>query len=102
MTNTKNVDSLLENLKAESITTWFDLGLFLDRVKEERSLPPLTFEGRYDDFKKHLKNGGIAFITYHYMVDGVTVEVEKYAELISRNIPGIPVHYIGGAFKSTS
>ena len=79
-----NVRSLLNKLREEPIHTWFDLGLFLDRVKEGRTLPSFCFEGKYDDFKTHLHKGGIAFITYHYMVDGVTVEVEKYAELASQ------------------
>ena len=34
------------------------------------------------------------------MVDGVTVEVDKYASLMRRNIPGIPIHYIAGKIHS--
>jgi hypothetical protein len=34
------------------------------------------------------------------MVDGVTIEVEKYASLMRRNIPGIPIHYIAGRIHS--
>ena len=102
MKNGMSVDGLLKKLKDENIQTWFDLGLFIDRFKEESPVPSFVFSGRYDDFKKTIKTGGVAFITYHYMVDGVTVEVEKYAELFRRNIPGVPIHYIAGSFKSKS
>ncbi|MCK4750480.1 MAG: hypothetical protein KAT15_25660, partial [Bacteroidales bacterium] len=56
----------------------------------------MKIEGSYEDFKEELRKGGVGFITYHYMVDGVTVEVNKYASLFRRNIPGIPVHLIAG------
>jgi len=46
-----------------------------------------------------LKEGGIGFVTFGYSVDGVTIEIEKYAKLYRKNIPGIPIHYIGGGFK---
>ncbi len=90
------IDKLLAFLHEEKIETWFDLGLFLDRFKEEKSYPPIQRDGNYDDFKEELRCGGVAFLTFHYMVDGVTVEVDKYASLMRRNIPGIPVHYIAG------
>jgi len=91
-----NVEQLLAFMQGELIKTWFDLGLFLDRFKEEQAYPPIQREGNYDDYKEELRCGGVAFLTFHYMVDGVTVEVDKYASLMRRNIPGIPVHYIAG------
>lgn len=95
-----NLNELLSFLRNEKIETWFDLGLFIDRFKEQQPYPSFHFKGSYDDFKENLRKGGIAFVTFHYMVDGVTVEVEKYASLIRRNIPGIPVHYIAGEIHS--
>ena len=95
-----NVDKLLALLQAEKIETWFDLGLFLDRFREERDYPSLQIEGIYDDFKEGLRRGGVAFLSFHYMVDGVTNEVDKYASLMRRSIPGIPIHYIAGKIHS--
>lgn len=95
-------DQLLHVLKKENIHTWFDLGLFIDRFKEENEAKGLDFKGDYKSFIKEHSNGGIAFITFHYMVDGVTVEIGKYAYLIQRNIPNIPIHYIAGNFHSKS
>jgi len=91
-----NIDKLLAFLHGEKIETWFDLGLFLDRFKEEQPYPSIQRSGNYDDYKEELRTGGVAFLTFHYMVDGVTIEVDKYASLMRRNIPGIPVHYIAG------
>jgi len=94
------VDELLSFLRGEKIKTWFDLGLFLDRIKEDQPYPSIHLDGSYDDFKEGFRTGGVAFLTFHYMVDGVTVEVDKYASLMRRNIPGIPIHYIAGEIHS--
>ncbi|TFH22323.1 MAG: glycosyltransferase, partial [Bacteroidia bacterium] len=94
------LEELLLKLKKETLETWFDLGLFLDRLKEEQSYPHIQRDGSYDEFKEELRTGGIALLTFHYMVDGVTVEAEKYASLLRRNFPGIPVHYIAGKIHS--
>ncbi|MCP4310086.1 MAG: glycosyltransferase [Bacteroidetes bacterium] len=90
------LDELLYFLGKEKIETWFDLGLFMDRFREERAYPPVVNKGGFDDYKEKLRKGGVAFISFHYMVDGVTVEVNKYASLLQKNIPGIPVHLVAG------
>ncbi|MDF1575508.1 MAG: phosphodiester glycosidase family protein [Bacteroidales bacterium] len=94
------VVELLAKLRGEKIENWFDLGLFLDRIKEERGYPPIRLPGAYDEFKEVCRSGGVAFLTFHYMVDGVTTEVDKYAALMKRNIPGTPIHYIAGRIHS--
>jgi glycosyltransferase involved in cell wall biosynthesis len=97
-----NTEQLLALLEKENIHTWFDLGLFIDKFKEDNEALGLNFDGDYEKFVKDNSKGGAAFITFHYMVDGVTVEIGKYAELIRRNIPEIPIHYIAGNFHSKS
>lgn len=94
------VDRLLAFLRGELIETWFDLGIFLDRFKEDQDYPAIQREGNYEDFKEEIRTGGVAFLTFHYMVDGVTIEVDKYASLMRRNIPGVPIHYIAGKIHS--
>ncbi len=94
------LDELLAFLQEKNIQTWFDLGLFIDRFREEKEYPSVRFNGSYDEFKEHVRKGGIGFLTFHYMVDGVTVEVNKYASLMQRNIPGAPIHYIAGTIHS--
>jgi len=94
------LNELLALLEKEKIQTWFDLGLFLDSFKENQEYPSVHYTEGFDEYKEYLRKGGIAFITFHYMVDGVTVEVNKYASLFRRNIPGIPVHMVAGEIHS--
>ncbi len=94
-------EQLLQTLRKEQITTWFDLGLFIDRIKENRKVPAREFTGSFNDFKENI-SGNVAFLTFHYMVDGVTIEVGKYAEIFKRNHPDSKIHYISGIFKPES
>jgi len=95
-------DEMLKQLKEEKINTWFDLGLFIDRVKEHRKVPSVEFKGSYEEYKDYIKKGGVAFVTFRYSVDGVTIEIEKYAKIYRTNYQGINIHYIGGQFKPES
>ena len=88
--------ALLNTLRAESVETWFDLGLFLDRLREDPPSQGIKQTGSLDDFKEEIKKGGIGMLTFHYMVDGVTVEAEKYAALLRRSLPGTRIHFIAG------
>jgi len=97
-----NIDQLMKLLHKERINTWFDLGLFIDRFKEENSLNRISFKGTHGEFKDHLKRGGLGFITFGYSVDGVTIEVIKYAKVFEKNFPGIDIHFIGGNFQPES
>jgi len=95
----KTATEMIKLLNREKIKTWFDLGLFLDELKENNSVPAAEYNNSYKDFRNELKEGGIGFVTFGYSIDGVTIEIEKYAKLYRKNIPGIPIHYIGGGFK---
>lgn len=94
---TLKIDEVLKELKNEQIHTWFDLGLFLDRFKEQYFQPKCQ-----DDkvvFDAYVQKGGIAFITFFFTIDGITVETEKYAKTFSSIYPDLPVHYIAGDIK---
>ena len=43
---------------------------------------------------------GIAFITFAFDIDGVSMEIAKYARCFEAIAPGIPVHCIAGNFGS--
>ena len=92
---------LITLLKNQKINTWFDLGLFIDHFKEEKDLKNDYFSGTYDEYKKLLSNSSVAFLTFYYSVDGVTIEVEKYAKIF-RNLFNTQIHYIAGAFYPES
>ncbi len=96
------VNQMLLLLKSEKIKTWFDLGIFIDRFRETKPLPSVRFNGTFKEFKKNIIEGGIAFITFLYSVDGVTIEVEKYAKLYRKILKGVKIHYICGRFYPES
>ena len=101
MEKTLKSKELIKLLKNQKVETWFDLGLFIDKFREEKNLTNGIFSGSYDEYKELLSNSGIAFLTFYYSVDGVTIEVEKYAKIF-RNLFNTQIHYIAGAFYPES
>ena len=97
---TGKITNILKVLNNEKINTWFDLGLFIDRFKEENSKS--AFKGGTNSFDTHLENGGIAFLTFYFTVDGITVETEKYAKTFKKIYPNIPIHFVAGEIKQES
>ncbi|PTL98935.1 MAG: hypothetical protein DA407_17250, partial [Bacteroidetes bacterium] len=96
-TNTSKITSILKNLKNEKINTWFDLGLFIDKFKEQNLAS--AFNGNASTFDEHIEKGGIAFLTFYFTIDGITVETEKYAKTFKNIYPDIPIHFIAGEIK---
>lgn len=99
MKDDERIEKLVKSLVEEEISSWFDLGLFLDRIKEERFVANEKKFESFQEFINHYNTQSIAFLTFHYNVDGVTVEISKYAELIKRNLSTSKIHYIGGIFR---
>ncbi|MFA8433935.1 MAG: phosphodiester glycosidase family protein [Marinifilaceae bacterium] len=98
-----DVLSMMTSLRREKINTWFDLGLFIDRMKENKPVPTFEFGGTFSEFKTHIREGGVAFITFYFSIDGVSIEVEKYAKTIRFNLgEDVPIHYIAGKFYPES
>lgn len=89
--------NILKNLKNEKINTWFDLGLFIDKFKEQKK--PLAFKGDAASFDKQVEKGGLAFLTFYFTIDGITVEAEKYAKIFKNIYPEIPIHFMAGDIK---
>jgi glycosyltransferase involved in cell wall biosynthesis len=92
-----DINKIVGELRKQEINTWFDLGLFIDRLKEQPS--KAAFKGNAKAFDTHLEKGGVAFITFYFAIDGITVEAEKYAKTIKKIYPNIPIHYIAGEIK---
>ena len=91
------ITKVLSELKNEKINTWFDLGLFIDRFKEKNSKS--AFKGDVPSFDAHIEKGGIAFLTFYFTIDGITVETEKYAKTFKKIYPNIPIHFVAGDIK---
>lgn len=89
--------SELQNVK---INNWQDISSFLYSIS--KSNPKLKIH----DFNK-LPANGIAFITYNYGIDGVSIEISKYARCFERTFSSqeselIPIHLISGGFLEHS
>ena len=78
---------LLRRIKRKKIRTWFDLGVFLDKLQQRRisfAQKPKDFQ-KFPSFSKFLSNGSFAFITYGLGVDGVSTEIGHHIRAF-RNI----------------
>ncbi len=74
----KKYDKMVRELEEFGPVTWFDIGLFFDKINENRKLsdhPIYTGKNVFHHIQK-----GIAFITFNYGIDGVTIEIAKYAK----------------------
>ena len=88
---------LLTRLHQEHLNTWFDPGLYIDRLRDH--LP--TFEHVPDDFNDFLSQleQGIAFVSFDFGIDGVSMEVSKYAKAFEQFGKQTSIHFIAGTFK---
>ncbi|MCH8133126.1 MAG: phosphodiester glycosidase family protein [Myxococcales bacterium] len=88
---------MLARLRAEPVNTWFELGLLIDRLREDRDVAVVRAAGDFEHFKRELSHA-IAFLTFEYGIDGVSMEIAKYARALQTVLPGAKFHYIGGSF----
>ncbi len=93
----KRAISFLKELKKQNINTWFDLGIFLDALKENRKTPHKKFTGSYRDYKNYLADGGMALVSFHFGVDGVSIEMQKYMKVFEHIFKGIDLHIVAGS-----
>ena len=78
-----------------SINDWDGINSLLDRLIEDNQAP------RRADFREAIK-GGVAFLTFAFDIDGVSVEIAKYAACFGDLIPGVAIHCVGGDFGDKS
>ncbi len=83
-------------LDSQKINTWFDLGLFTDKFKEEKPNKYEVCEKDYSHFRNKLSKKGLAFVSFYYSIDGVTIEVEKYVKIFKKLLNNIQIHYVAG------
>jgi len=89
---------MLASLSEEVVSTWFDLGLFLDRLRAD---PPQSARHTPVNFAafEHGSAAGIGFLAFDFGIDGVSMEIAKYADAL-RGLLGNPkIHYIAGRFE---
>ena len=49
------------------------------------------------DFRATIARG-VAFVTFAYDIDGVSMEIAKYAQCFESLLPGVPIHCVAGNF----
>ncbi len=94
-------DAMLAALREETVDTWFDLGLFLDRLREGRRTPNCSAPPDRPAFERDLATG-IAFVTFNIGIDGVSVEIGKYAEALRLFLGNPKLHFISAFFEESS
>ncbi len=81
------MNKLKEYLKEKEISNWQDISLFLQEVSKNNS-----------NFTHNPIESGIAFLTFDFGIDGVSVEIAKYAKCFEGLYKNIPVSVISGDF----
>ena len=88
----------MTELRDHCVTAWEDISTILDRCAEQNPMmaDPPSGDGM-DLFSR-----GVAFITYNYGIDGVSIEIAKYARCLEQLFPerpgAGPLHFMGGNF----
>ncbi len=89
---------LLQSLTAVNINDWDDIENYLQQLSMSGGAATQSTV----DFECQVSRG-IAFITYDFGIDGVSIEIFKYADCLeklfkSRGYDAVPMHFIGGDF----
>ena len=98
-TRSESLNKLTHFLSNSCVKNWDDITSAIDTLK---NTPSETCSLSFQDFSNQIKQG-IAFITFDYGIDGVSIEIEKYANCLERlfrddNNNTVPLHFIGGDF----
>ena len=90
--------SLSANTK---VSSWEDINTLLDRIAGQNPLLPETGTAARAELRARIGQG-IAFVTFNYGIDGVTIEIAKYArcldDIFSTKNGSVPLHFIGGNY----
>ena len=89
---------MLASLRQENVSTWFDLGLLLDRLREDPPNPTRCASVDLPSFERDVATG-VGFLTFDFGIDGVSMEIAKYAEALRLFLDDPKIHYIAGHFE---
>ena len=90
---------MMDFLKSAAPSNWTDITKVLRQIKSKAQTSPTLTK---DEFIKLAANG-TAFYTFGYGIDGVSMEIVKYAqalEALYRSQGDYAIHLIGGEFHS--
>lgn len=84
---------MTDSLESKKISNWNDISEYLDEAEERTNALPANEKNLHKLFQK-----GAAFITYDFGIDGVSIEIFKYAQCLESILGNVPLHFIGGDF----
>lgn len=100
MKDQQDIQDTLYSLDRARVTNWVDINRILDRLVEAQGYR--VDPGERDASRKKRFATGLAFITFDYGIDGVSVEISKYAKclesILSEESGSPSIHLIGGDF----
>ena len=89
---------MLTKMNSTDINDWNDIDNFLAEIKISK------VSSNFDSVKDEIEKG-IAFLTFDYGIDGVSIEISKYASCFENLLKRkktldykVPLHFIGGDF----
>lgn len=93
-------DLMMKEVTALEPKCWEDLSAFLQNLRERSPV-----RKKIENYDLNFFSTGIAFLTYDYGIDGISIEISKYAKSLEtlfpeKNRPDI--HLIGGDFQKGS
>jgi len=93
--NHLTINYLVDILNTVDPKSWLEIDNFLESLKNSDC--PFCPSNQIESFGK----SGIAFLTYDYGIDGVSIEISKYARAIQNLFSKedqVNIHFIGGDF----
>jgi len=105
MGNLEKYKFMMESLKNTVVANWLDIDNFLESIKKaDKERGEVSLQELLLRF-----NSGIAFLTFDYGIDGVSIEISKYAQCFENFFKEklhsselVPLHFIGGDFNSNA
>lgn len=93
----KRYDQMMNTIEESAPSNWEDIGRILSMIEDSAS-------GRssisWHEYNRRMAKG-VAFITFDYGIDGVSIEISKYAQALEDRLKGegeTEIHFIGGDF----
>ena len=86
---------MTDTLGAAQVADWGDISVQLEALRGTKVEAPWPSANR-------AARSGVGFVTFDYGIDGVSIEIAKYADclesLLSNEDHTVPMHFIGGDF----
>ena len=95
----KLLDKFNTYIDEQKVNSWADIASLLNNITQKTFSPSCYTAEEFDE----LITSGISFLTFEFGIDGVSIEMAKYAKVLedvfSTQTKKLPVSFIGGEFK---